>query len=109
MSNVNIKRLIENIRSGTNIYTPLLELVVNAIHATEQKGDGKGSINIQVIRSQGDFIDRLGVIDGFIVRDNGIGFTEDNRKSFDTVYSDQKAHLGGKGLGDFLVSNIMII
>ncbi|WP_412058616.1 ATP-binding protein [Bartonella sp. DGB2] len=101
MSNVNIKRLIENIRSGTNIYTPLLELVVNAIHATEQKGDGKGSINIQVIRSQGDFIDRLGVIDGFIVRDNGIGFTEDNRKSFDTVYSDQKAHLGGKGFGRF--------
>lgn len=31
MSNVNIKRLVDNIRSGTNIYTPLVELVVNAI------------------------------------------------------------------------------
>ncbi len=28
MSNVNVKRLVENIRSGTNIYTPLVELVV---------------------------------------------------------------------------------
>ncbi len=26
MSNVNVKRLVENIRSGTNIYTPLVEL-----------------------------------------------------------------------------------
>ncbi len=31
MSNVNVRRLVENIRSGTNIYTPLVELVVNAI------------------------------------------------------------------------------
>lgn len=31
MSNVNVRRLVENIRSGTNIYTPVVELVVNAI------------------------------------------------------------------------------
>ena len=31
MSNVNVKRLVENIRSGTNVYTPLVELIVNAI------------------------------------------------------------------------------
>ncbi|AMS40156.1 hypothetical protein [Aminobacter aminovorans] len=38
MSNVNVKRLVENIRSGTNIYTPLVELVVNAIQAIDAKG-----------------------------------------------------------------------
>lgn len=38
MSNVNVKRLVENIRSGTNIYTPLVELIVNAIQAIDAKG-----------------------------------------------------------------------
>ena len=33
MSNINIKRTIENIRSGTNVYTPVVELIVNAIQA----------------------------------------------------------------------------
>lgn len=37
MSNVNVKRLVEIIRSGTNIYTPLVELVVNAIQAIDAK------------------------------------------------------------------------
>lgn len=35
MSNVNIRRAVENIRSGTNAYTPLVEVIVNAIQAIE--------------------------------------------------------------------------
>jgi|GEM_PF-6121156 len=35
MSNVNIKRVVENIRSGTTVYTPLVECIVNAIQAVE--------------------------------------------------------------------------
>nr|WP_295746045.1 hypothetical protein [uncultured Acidocella sp.] len=42
MSNVNIKRLVENIRSGTNIYTPLVELVVNAIQAIDESVNRPG-------------------------------------------------------------------
>jgi serine/threonine protein kinase len=103
MSNVNVKRLVENIRSGTNIYTPLVELVVNAIQAIDQRGIQKGQIQIDVLRNgQADIIDRLADIDGFVVKDNGVGFTENNRDSFDTLYTEQKIADGGKGFGRFI-------
>ena len=102
MSNVNVRRLVENIRSGTNVYTPLVELVVNAIQAIDQKGVKNGLIQIEILRSgQADIIDRLEDINGFIVRDNGVGFTKSNRDSFDTLYTEQKIADGGKGFGRF--------
>src|SRR3546814_2378183 len=102
MSNVNVKRLVENIRSGTSVYTPLVELVVNAIQAIDEKKIANGLIEIEVIRNgQADIIDRLEDVDGFIVKDNGIGFTKDNRDSFDTLYTEQKITDGGKGFGRF--------
>lgn len=102
MSNVNIKRLVENIRSGTNVYTPLVELVVNAIQAIDEKKHDKGLVDIQIIRDgQEDLIDKLQAVDGFVVRDNGIGFTQENRDAFDTVYTEKKVADGGKGFGRF--------
>jgi len=102
MSNVNIKRLVENIRSGTNIYTPLVELVVNAIQAIEERGIENGLVEIEVLRSgQADLTDRLQEVDGFIVRDNGVGFTPANRDAFDTLYTEKKVADGGKGFGRF--------
>jgi hypothetical protein len=102
MSNVNVKRLVDNIRSGTNIYTPLVELVVNAIQAIDEKGVGNGLVQIEVLRNgQSDMIDRLEEVDGFVVKDNGVGFTKVNRDSFDTLYTEQKIADGGKGFGRF--------
>lgn len=102
MSNVNIKRLAENIRSGTNVYTPLVKLVVNAIQAIDEKKISDGLAEIEVLRrGPADIIDRLQDVDGFIVKDNGIGFTKDNRDSFDTLYTEQKIVDGGKGFGRF--------
>lgn len=102
MSNVNIKRLVENIRSGTNSYTPLVELVVNGIQAVEQKKQDNGLVEIEVLRNgQPDLAERLEEVDGFIVKDNGIGFTKRNRDAFDTLYTDLKAADGGKGFGRF--------
>lgn len=102
MSNVNVKRLVENIRSGTNIYTPLVELVVNAIQAIDAKGIQNGLVEIEVLRSrQPDLIDHLEDVDGFVVKDNGIGFTKVNRDAFDTLYTEQKIADGGKGFGRF--------
>lgn len=102
MSNVNVRRLVENIRSGTNIYTPLVELVVNAIQAIDAKGIQNGLVEIEVLRSgQADIIDRLEEVDGFRVKDNGIGFTKTNRDAFDTLYTEQKIADGGKGFGRF--------
>ncbi|MGE0294743.1 MAG: ATP-binding protein [Hyphomonadaceae bacterium] len=102
MSNVNVRRLVENIRSGTNIYTPLVELVVNAIQAIDAKGLPNGLVEIEVLRNgQADVLDRLEDVDGFVVKDNGIGFTKSNRDAFDTLYTEQKIADGGKGFGRF--------
>ncbi len=102
MSNVNVKRLVENIRSGTNIYTPLVELVVNAIQSIDAKGIQNGLVEIEVLRNgQPDALDRLEDVDGFVVKDNGIGFTKSNRDAFDTLYTEQKIADGGKGFGRF--------
>lgn len=37
MSKVNIRRLVDNIRSGTNVYTPLIEWIVNAMQGDHGK------------------------------------------------------------------------
>lgn len=102
MSNVNIKRAIENIRSGTSVYTPVVEVVVNAIQAIEAKNISDGLVDIVVQRHrQIDMSDPLPEIDGFEVFDNGIGFDDSNRDSFDTLYSAHKISEGGKGFGRF--------
>jgi hypothetical protein len=102
MSNVNIKRAIENIRSGTSVYTPVVEVVVNAIQAIEAKSINDGLVDIVVQRHrQIDMSDPLSEIDGFEVFDNGIGFDDSNRDSFDTLYSAHKISEGGKGFGRF--------
>lgn len=102
MSNFIIRRVVENIRSGTNIYTPLVELIVNSIQAIDEKQSGKGLVDIQVIRDgQEDMIDKQQSIIGFIVSDNGVGFNKRNRDSFDTLFTDQKIAAGGKGFGRF--------
>lgn len=102
MSNVNIKRAIDNIRSGTSVYTPIVEVVVNAIQAIESANMGDGLVEIIVKRDrQIDLVESIPEIDGFEVVDNGIGFTDNNRDSFDTLYSAHKISEGGKGFGRF--------
>jgi len=103
MSSVNIRRAVENIKSGINIYTPLVELVVNAIQAIEQNGNSNGKVEILIRRAQQKGLDFNGSPDviGFVVTDNGIGFNNKNRTSFDTLYSEHKIDIGGKGFGRF--------
>lgn len=47
-------------------------------------------------------VEPLADIIGIDIIDNGIGFTEDNRESFDTYRSDMKVKQGGKGFGRFM-------
>ena len=102
MSNVNVKRAVENIRSGTNIYTPLVETIVNAIQAIEASSSKTGRVDILVKRSsQQELEGSQPPVESFIVIDNGIGFNDENRNSFDTLYSDHKIAHGGKGFGRF--------
>ena len=75
MSNVNVRRAVENIRSGTNVYTPLVETVVNAIQAISAGAAEKGRIDIVVKRSnQKELEGGQPPVESFTVIDNGIGF-----------------------------------
>lgn len=102
MSNVNIRRAVENIRAGTNVYTPIVEVVVNAIQAIEATGRQDGFVTIQIDRSpQNSLDDKKSEIIGFTIIDNGEGFTDENREAFDTLYTERKLVEGGKGFGRF--------
>lgn len=102
MSNVNIRRAVENIRAGTNVYTPIVEVVVNAIQAIEATGRRDGVVKVQIDRSpQSALDDHKPEIVGFTVIDNGEGFTDENREAFDTLYTERKLVEGGKGFGRF--------
>ena len=100
MSNINIKRAIDNIRTNTTIYTPVVEVIVNAIQAIEESGRTDGRVSISALRSGQTNLDGgIPEIIGFEIKDNGIGFTDDHRNSFDTLYTDHRIGEGGKGFG----------
>lgn len=111
--------LLGRVRNTTLPYTsgllPLFEAVVNSIHAVGQSGStDDGSIIVEIIRKQKTadlgLDDRRGKsgpeatdeIIAFRVTDNGIGFTKENMKSFETLDSDYKADLGCRGIGRLL-------
>ena len=102
MSNVNIRRAVENIRGNTTVYTPIVEIVVNAIQAIEGLGRTDGKVSIRVVRTEQLEMDSgLPDVHSFEIEDNGIGFTDEHRESFDTLYGDLKIREGGKGFGRF--------
>lgn len=101
MSNVNIRRAIDNIRGTTTIYSPLVEVIVNAIEAVDAARGATRRVDILAHRSAQLELeaDALPDIVGFDVVDSGIGFTQEHRDSFDTLYTEMKAAQGGKGFG----------
>jgi nitrogen-specific signal transduction histidine kinase len=102
MSNVNIRRAVENIRGQTSVYTPLIEIVVNAIQAIESSGRKDGRVIVKALRAPQFELDKERPANqGFQIIDNGIGFTHEHRESFDTLYSETKIKEGGKGFGRF--------
>lgn len=103
MSNIHIKRAVSNIREKTSIYTPIVEAIVNSIQAIKAKAEANGLVTVILKRNGQLELDGAQISDRRIeeiqVRDNGIGFNEINRESFDTLYSDLKISEGGKGFG----------
>ena len=103
MSRINIQGTIDNITSQTNVYTPIIEAIVNSIDSIANKAIDHGKIEISIIReSEIDFDGSLPAIKGINIRDNGEGFNKRNRDSFDTFYSEIKREIGGKGFGRFM-------
>lgn len=103
MSKLNIEGVVKNIRSKSNIYTPIIEGVVNSIEAISESGRSDGRIVITVKRETELALDDIAPsIHSIEIFDNGIGFNQRNRDSFDTFYSDEKKSRGGKGFGRFM-------
>lgn len=71
--------------NATEITVTLLPSIVPAL---QLKGEN-GTTEKEVVKK----------IDGFIIEDNGDGFTEENLKSFDTYLSSYKKNIGCKGVG----------
>lgn len=104
MSNINIRRVVENIRAQTSVYTPVVEAIVNAIQAIEASGRPDGRVEVRLLRdSQHELDESLPPVKSVAVTDNGIGFNDAHRQSFDTLYTDLKVTEGGKGFGRFVV------
>lgn len=86
--------------NAKNVMFPLFEAIMNSIHAVEERfGRDKlalGKIHVTVVRN-----DERDCI-GFVVSDNGIGFTEKNIDSFVRMDSQTKREIGGKGVGRLL-------
>ena len=101
MSKINILGIVKSIKSKTNVYSPIVEAVVNSIEAIEGKPHGK--IDIIVYRENVlEFDNAKPYINSIEIIDNGVGFTQENTDSFDTYLSETKLEIGGKGFGRFI-------
>jgi hypothetical protein len=84
---------------------PLFESISNAMDAIAEAGNGlnTGNIDIHLIRRTdlGSKSDELPLINSVTVSDDGVGFTDENLKSFEEAYTQAKVKLGGKGVGRF--------
>lgn len=103
-----VRGKVANVKLGrTRCLQPLFEAIMNAIHAVQEAKPEKGRIDVEVVRntSQKEMFEGNATnfpIVGFVVRDNGIGFTEKHFESFDTADTTEKLTRGGKGVGRFL-------
>lgn len=83
---------------------PLFEAVINSFHAISEARKGglpSGSIEIALVRAPSLVPEEPGDLVGFEIKDDGIGFDEENYRSFCTAYSVRKERIGGKGAGRF--------
>lgn len=92
---------------------PVHEAVVNAIQAIDQRcGDDitDGAVTVRIVRSPQEVLETdagpgrtaLPPIVGFEITDNGVGFNDENLRSFETLDSDHKSELGCRGVGRLL-------
>ncbi|MGB3910540.1 MAG: ATP-binding protein [Pseudolysinimonas sp.] len=93
---------------------PLLEAVVNGLQAIDTRFSedvSGGRLKVTIEREgQGEFDFgpagpgrvALRPITGFQIEDNGVGFTTENMTSFETLDSEFKADIGGRGVGRLL-------
>lgn len=103
MSKINIQGIINNISSKTNIYTSIIEAIVNSIDSIVEGGKPLREVVITLKRETIlNLDDAIPSVVSIEIEDNGVGFNKKNRDSFDTFYSSDKKETGGKGFGRFM-------
>jgi len=88
---------------------PLFEAIDNSIDAIEDAQESEGHIEVEVVRDENTLFSettssgdrQLAEITGFVVKDNGIGFDDNNYDEFNKSDTTYKAGRGGKGIGRF--------
>jgi hypothetical protein len=103
----NIKGLVDRLElSQAKAMMPLFEAISNAIDAIEEHKDGFSSHSICIrliaandLAHQGG--DKVLVLDGFDISDDGVGFDDGNLASFQEAHTLSKVKVGGKGVGRF--------
>ena len=87
---------------------PLFEAIVNSIYAIEERRkieSFQGKVDVHIIRVPQEVLEgvdkSINEITGFVISDNGIGFDDNNMKSFLQSDSTYRADKGGKGIGRF--------
>ena len=101
-SNINGK--VKNYKlSYKNAMLPIYEAITNSIFAIEQKRKDDpsfiGKIEVEFIRT--GLCKEEMVVRDVLIKDNGVGFNEENMSSFMTSDSRFKEEFGGKGNGRF--------
>jgi hypothetical protein len=94
--------------AAKNALMPMFEAVINSIFAIQEQNESdQGTITIRIKReSKQETLEghgpALSPIKGFLIQDNGIGFTKRNYRSFNKVYDREKQVEGRKGIGRLL-------
>jgi PAS domain S-box-containing protein len=101
--------------NASALYHALMNLLVNAVQAIEQKGPGPGDrVAIDATDHVAAAGERLGLRPGrwvrLSVRDTGVGMTEEvRRRAFDPLFSTKaKGVRKGQGLGLAMVYNVVV-
>lgn len=92
----NLEGRVRNLRlPKSKALMPLFEAVVNAVQSIEDNQSNDGVISIDIYRTDDKIM-------SFLIRDNGIGFNDDNLESFRTLDSNYKRARGCHGVGRLL-------
>lgn len=102
----NIQGLVKSLDlKQTQGMMPLFEAISNAMDAIAEteRGLNMGNIDIYLVRKPdlASQSDELPLLDGLTIIDDGVGFTDENLKSFEEAYTQAKVKVGGKGVGRF--------
>ena len=101
----NVQGRVANTRlASSNGLLPVYEAVINSIHSIESRKPENPCIQIRLHRDQrlelqelhGNYLPDIRDI---TISDNGVGFTDSNLASFNTLDSRAKEASGGKGIG----------